>query len=107
MAVSDRITTEKTSTGFRFEIHHEDDVSSYINLTDVPLKTADLSPFGMSSVPSELKVYNIATNRSDYSGQAAWDGKSFLICAGANPAKHYAGSLKDCILRAYNDGLLS
>jgi hypothetical protein len=107
MAVSDRITMEKTPTGFRCEVHHEDDVSSDIDLTEVPLKTADVSQFGMSSVPSELKVYNIATNRPDYSGQAAWDGKSLLICSRDNPAKRYAGSLKDCILRAYNDGLLS
>jgi hypothetical protein len=108
MAVSDRITMEKTPTGFRCEIHHYVDVSSDIDLTEVPLKIADVSQFGMSSVPSELKLYNVSTNRSDtYSGQAAWDGKSLLICARANPAKRYAGSLKDCILRAYNDGLLS
>lgn len=111
MLMASSITQNKERDGIRFTITSHDpdfgEAVSDVMLTEVPEHAVDMS--WQSKTPPGSKVYDIASNNPEYSGQAAWDpaGKTLRIRTSSDATlKEFRGSLKQCILKAYNEGAL-
>ncbi|MGA8216718.1 MAG: hypothetical protein WB799_24245 [Candidatus Sulfotelmatobacter sp.] len=104
-----KIARVKDGSGdVHFKIEVDTGADADVVLTEVATETVDPSDFGMTAVPSEATVYDVATIDPSHSSQALWNkSEKRLVLTTEQGTKNYAGSLERCILQAYRDGILA
>jgi len=68
------------------------------------------SDFGRESLSPDANVYKIGTNDPNLLGEALWEPsqQNLLVRIGDGPLRPYNGaSFRECVLKAFKDGLFS
>jgi hypothetical protein len=106
-----KITRVKDGSGdVHLRIKCVDGSEPDVVLTEVTKNTVDASEFGIPAVPAEATVYDVETNDPARSRRLVWDEqrKQLLLRTPERKIQTYnGGSLKACILKAYDDGALA